>query len=134
MSAFSHLPLPALLPPSGETKEILAATVQHMQHAPSSLMIWSGPPGHGKTMASWQLREYLIQRCAGHRETVAEMEWGGALNGKSTRGMHRGLATVYRRFVADESPAFIRRQSEQQLSEDIVEAFKRAETISLYHR
>lgn len=43
--------------------------------------------------------------------------------------MHCSVATVYRKFVADDSPAFIGRLREEQLAEDIVESFKRQGTI-----
>lgn len=125
MRAFRHEPLPELLDPSGETAEILAATVQHMRCAPSSLMIWSGPPGFGKTEAAKQLTAYLVQEAVEHSTPVVQMDWGGNLTGRSTRGMHRGLTTVYQKFVSDDSPTFLSRAREELLAQDIVEAFKR---------
>jgi hypothetical protein len=45
--------------------------------------------------------------------------------------MHRGLTTVYRKFVAQETDAFLKKLTEERLAEDIVEAFRRMDTVLL---
>ncbi len=131
MTKFAHSPLPSLLKPCGQTAHILGTTVEHMQTAQSSLMIWSGMPGMGKTCASQQLAAYLCTQLGGRQTTVRSMRWGGALRGRSARGMHRGLTTVYRKFVAKDSDAFLKKLPEKQLAEDIVESFRRTDTVLL---
>lgn len=131
MTRFAYTPLPSLLRPSGRTEQILNTTVAHMRTAQSSLMIWSGLPGMGKTCASQQLAAYLCKERGGLQTTVRSMRWGGALRGRSARGMHRGLTTVYRKFVAKESDAFLKKLPEEQLAEDIVESFRRTDTVML---
>ncbi|MES3034958.1 MAG: hypothetical protein V4813_13250 [Gemmatimonadota bacterium] len=131
MTRFQHVPLPALLKPSGRTHAILNETVAHMQSEEPSLMYWSGMPGMGKTCASRQLAAYLRKERNGLESSVLTMDWGGALSGKSTRGMHRGLSAVYKTFVADETDRFLKNMIEQTLAADIVEACRRQETVLL---
>ncbi len=131
MTGFEHAALPVRLAPVASTGSILSRTLGHMQSAPSSLMVWSGPPGHGKTIASEQFKERLVALRPAHTTPVAMMNWGGALHGTGTRQMHRGLSTVYKRFVEDASPRFLGRLSEQCLAEDIATAFHDSGTILL---
>lgn len=131
MTRFAHTPLPSLLAPCGRTAEILSTTVAHMETAQSSLMIWSGLPGMGKTCASQQLAAYLCKACGGQQTTACSMRWGGALRGRSARGMRRALTAVYRKFVANESDAFLKKLPEEQLAEDIIESFRRLDTVLL---
>jgi len=131
MTQVFHSPLPVNLPPNEATSAILSLTLAHMRTMPSSLMVWSGPPGRGKTTASEQFRDALVALRPADSTPVWMMNWGGALNGKGTRQMHRGLTTVYKRFVEDESLRYLARSTEQTLAEDIVTAFRDNGTVLL---
>lgn len=112
-----------LLSPRGTTGAIIAETLRHVQVAEPGLVVWTGPAGFGKSVATRQLRGFLQQQLPASVVPTQYLQLAGELDRPTGRGMHRSICDLHLALIPASTPQLLRALPAAAIIEDILEQF-----------